>query len=809
MASVTPFTNHGLIAGFPVPNRRNRLFDDDPVETTDAIFREIRSLYTTVPYGVGFCMAMSREVVHKIGVLNQQSFRELDGADIEWAMRAARAGYRNVMAENLYVKNDRFATDMLEGERMLSRKQEKILRHETPEYKEALEQFEQGDPLAEIRAYAFSRMVGTRSERRRIIFHQEGDPSADAYMRRYIDEKLKENEAVMTVEYSRTAQCYLAALEYDTFRMCFAFETMDQVLEMGEKITTRRVIMGSLYGFPKVEELMHRVRRFADAQGSRLVIMLLDHFCICPTGQLLNLKKQLCRKEQRNCELCRQKSKTGFAAESPESWLQTWKELFRDAQEILYYSEKLLSSVELIYGHLEKTHRMNRPGNYLMETGRQRKQKERINVLIPGPLTKENGLQYVRRMILQAERDRVNIRFFLRGECESSLGKLARAVPDKGDMALTSFLLKEDIDVCLIPDEKPDAIGARVAMAIESGLPAAGRNIGETGYLLDRYDKGKVLGEIPEKALYELMELTKKNALKTAPDRPGVLVVYEGRLPSGGIGGLEEQMWRHGIRTKVEALDSLLFRGAGKYRIILLDSIKYSRRLKMFVDDRIRNGCQIYYYLGRNVDVAPEDIQTCAAWCRAVMVENTHDRDMVRELLPEARICTIHRRKTMTNRNLMYSIMAEQQGRDRYHLYPGYGAMKRPAEACVVGWMHDGGKGTRFTLDQCMQVVAALEEVMEQYPHMRLLVSDRVMLDRDRLQLRERMIPVTDVSRRDRLLLLSQCDVILKPAAGKEERISNSEELAIMARIPVIKGDSRQIKEGLLTFMNRKEITVK
>ena len=73
VASATPFTNSGTICSFPLFNQNNTLFNAIPVDQIDRFFQEIRSLYTDIPTGVGFCMAMSKKALHEVGFLDQKN----------------------------------------------------------------------------------------------------------------------------------------------------------------------------------------------------------------------------------------------------------------------------------------------------------------------------------------------------------------------------------------------------------------------------------------------------------------------------------------------------------------------------------------------------------------------------------------------------------------------------------------------------------------------------------------------------------------------------------------------------------------
>ena len=74
VASATPMTNSGTICSFPNFLENNRLFDGLSLKAIDEQFGKMIPLYTEVPTGVGFCMAMSRSALAKIGALDEETF---------------------------------------------------------------------------------------------------------------------------------------------------------------------------------------------------------------------------------------------------------------------------------------------------------------------------------------------------------------------------------------------------------------------------------------------------------------------------------------------------------------------------------------------------------------------------------------------------------------------------------------------------------------------------------------------------------------------------------------------------------------
>ncbi len=104
VASATPFTNSGLFCSFPEYLKDNPLPENLNVEQIDNIFKLVnfQKTYIEMPTGVGFCMAINKNVVDKIGFFDE-TFGKGYGEENDWCQRAIESGYKNIHVTNLFV----------------------------------------------------------------------------------------------------------------------------------------------------------------------------------------------------------------------------------------------------------------------------------------------------------------------------------------------------------------------------------------------------------------------------------------------------------------------------------------------------------------------------------------------------------------------------------------------------------------------------------------------------------------------------------------------------------------------------------
>lgn len=510
VASVTPFTNDNELTGFPLPGEADPLFMEEDPAHLDELFQSVRSIYSSIEYGSAFCMAINREAVHKIGVLNQQEFKKLKGADVEWSKRAAEAGYRHVVVENLYVRQPGPMGDQPEENSERSSDNEKT-----------------NDPLAEIRAYIFCRLAAEKSSRRRIALHQFGASiSADLAVSRYLDEKMADGEAIMTVSFDRKNGWYHVRFEYREHLVEFIMSSMDEVLELAAAVKIRRIIVGRIIGFPMIHDTLAAIRILSEEQGARLVVMLMDYFPICPAGTLFSSRKEVCDTQNGGCQNCRisgtEADNSGFT--DIFIWRQMWKELLGYAQEVRYYSPAVLKMMEAHFGRLEKVHQMTAPVTGIRPVT-EMKQHEDTRVLIMGTMDRAGGVDYVRDLVKCAEKGRVPIQFYLLNEGkEEKRGKIhslhLTRLKVKEGQRLQDLVREEQIDMILLPELVPDAIGMRAKTAIELDIPAACRSGGASEEQIRWYGKGKILSEDAVKAIEELCKLSEEYRMSQKENFP-------------------------------------------------------------------------------------------------------------------------------------------------------------------------------------------------------------------------------------------------------------------------------------------------
>ena len=149
IATATPWTNNGEIASIPRFCQVNPV-PPDASSVAEVIARSGSALYPELPTAVGFCMAIARRAIDRIGLFDEDLFGKGYGEENDFSMRVAQAGMRNVLCDDVYIVHlggRSFGPTGLKPDE--SSMQRLLSRH--PDYLLQVQEFITADPLASRR----------------------------------------------------------------------------------------------------------------------------------------------------------------------------------------------------------------------------------------------------------------------------------------------------------------------------------------------------------------------------------------------------------------------------------------------------------------------------------------------------------------------------------------------------------------------------------------------------------------------------------------------------------------------------------
>ena len=150
IATVTAFSNNGAICSYPVFMSGWDEANLPDLAQLDEIFRaENSGRVEEIPTGVGYCMFIKRKALTSLGDFDVAHFGAGYGEENEFCARAAREGWRNVLACDVFVlhKGGVSFGDASELQAQATRKLDEV----APEFAPLAQRFIADDPIRVVR----------------------------------------------------------------------------------------------------------------------------------------------------------------------------------------------------------------------------------------------------------------------------------------------------------------------------------------------------------------------------------------------------------------------------------------------------------------------------------------------------------------------------------------------------------------------------------------------------------------------------------------------------------------------------------
>ncbi|MGU3666173.1 glycosyltransferase, partial [Methylobacterium sp. A49B] len=165
VASVTPLSNNATICSYPRFNANNTMPLEIERPELDRLAAQTNpGQAVPVPTGVGFCMLMTAQALDAVGTLDAEAFGKGYGEENDWCLRAIKAGFVNLLAEDVFVYHaGQISFGLDEGGEYDQGQAALLAKH--PDYPARVGQFVQADPGRRGRA---------RLDRARLARHFSG-----------------------------------------------------------------------------------------------------------------------------------------------------------------------------------------------------------------------------------------------------------------------------------------------------------------------------------------------------------------------------------------------------------------------------------------------------------------------------------------------------------------------------------------------------------------------------------------------------------------------------------------------------------
>jgi len=520
VASTTPFTNAGEVVSFPDLGVDNRMFMGLENEQLDHYFACVDPMDSEIEVisGVGFCMGFNRRVVDHIGYFDAPTFGRGYSEENDWSLRARKAGYRNVVVPNLFVRHEHGASYLPAEKRTLLARNLAIVEQRYPGYHQDVQDYYDLDPMLRLRqAIALFAACGEAKESGTVLVidHCLGG-GANYYRQSRVAEWVADGRPVISALIERGSDL-LDVVATGGGRMTeFSGSHMDDLVASAPLLNIREILLNTIVASAQPLALLAAIAEIKRLTGAKLTFAGHDFYPICPSYTLLDETGRHCGLDDLGrCGTCLPANRGEFLSYTAvpgdiADWRQAWGRFFAESCDLLEcYSQSSIDLFCRAYPQLadkavlrpHKVAHITRKAT--LPTG------ESLHVGILGGINYAKGSDVVRGLAEAMAQAGDGSRLTVIGSVNADLDPSVATVTGNYDRErLAEIVEQSGVSVFLVPSIWPETFSYVTEELIQLGVPVAVFDLGAPAERVRHYSRGRVLTLSEPKALLaELWEL--------------------------------------------------------------------------------------------------------------------------------------------------------------------------------------------------------------------------------------------------------------------------------------------------------------
>ena len=490
VATVTPMSNDAEIFTAPVICTRTAL-EDGQGDAIDARLQaqiSARPPEVAAPTGVGFCMALHRDWLERVGGFDT-SFGRGYGEEVDWCRRAAAQGGRHVAVPGLFVEH-RGGASFGDEKLALVQKNNAIIAARHPGYDQMVQDFIRDDPLVTPRlvaALAWADSLPGLDALPVYIAHSLGGGAEN-----YLQDRVASTAASVVLRLGGAWRC---RIEFNApgGRLIANTDDLDLVVRLLTGAAKRRIVYSCAVGDPDLSALPDFLLRLAG--DAPIDVLFHDYLPISPSYTLLDhdgtyrgvpAVGHADRKHRYRCP-------DGRLMQLSE-WRASWGQVIDCAARLVVFSQASADIVATAFP--QAAARIHRHPHKLLRTipPLNVPDGDRRVIGVLGAIGPQKGAA-----VLSALSER------LRGRSDIGLaliGRIAPGYPLAGDVPVHGVYAIEDIPSLatrygvthwLIPSIWPETFSYTVNECLATGLPTLAFDLGAQGEAVLAADNGVLL----------------------------------------------------------------------------------------------------------------------------------------------------------------------------------------------------------------------------------------------------------------------------------------------------------------------------
>ncbi|MET3485912.1 glycosyltransferase [Methylobacterium sp. 1973] len=506
IGSVTPLSNNATICSYPKFNANNGMRLEIERPELDAVVSRINlGRAVAVPTGVGFCMYMTEEALEAVGVLDEVAFGKGYGEENDWCMRAIKAGFVNLLAEDVFVYHaGQISFGLDEGGEYDQGQAALLAKH--PDYPAVVGQFVAADPGRQTRARIDLYRLARHFRSRAVLFvtHSWGGG-----IQRHIEDMIArlQGEGVsvvlLSVDRDRNIQINVSyrSAEYlylPTIESLSLIRDEAQVAEFLDWLAPVLIHVHSLAGlrWSAVRTMM----RLVTEAGRPYAWTLHDFSPVCHRNHLVQPDGTYCGLAPVPvCRGCMTADGEAREEPDPEKRRTTFGAFLAGAAQVFAPSSDTARRLNAVYPDLAITVRPHFEADRRIRPAIRKRGEGRRRVAVLGAINMMKGARFLQALATDARNRALPIDITIVGFSDPALRPALAAVgiTETGrymsDDEALDLTARSFADLVLLPAIWPETYSYALTLALRTGLPVVAFDLGAQSERLRGYAHGHVL----------------------------------------------------------------------------------------------------------------------------------------------------------------------------------------------------------------------------------------------------------------------------------------------------------------------------
>lgn len=484
IASVTPFSNNATICSYPRFCADNALPAGFDTATLDALFARCNPRgVSDLPTAVGFCMYIRRACLNEVGLFDVEHFGKGYGEENDFCMRAMEAGWRNVLAQNTFVRH---AGGVSFGASKSKRELEAgaVMRRLHPDYETLVHRHITEDPAREARIRVdIARLQAGHAPLVLAVTHDRAGGT-----RRHIEELARHihpRACFLMLSPGTGGESILTRPESgEGFELAFRLpDALKALVDFLRDTGVAHVHYHHLLGHPR------EILQLPELLGVHYDYTAHDFYSICPQISLIDQNNHYCG--ERGLDQCRDCLRRSPAPDNEDivSWRERHERFLQGARTVIAPSVDTATRLRRYVpnANLRVCPHLDLEGIALPTPAAPREldADTPLRIAIIGALSQLKGADVLEDVAVLAARQGAPLEFHLLGYAYRNLITQPRASLtvhgpyDEADLDGLLAWLKPDL--VWFPAQCPETYSYTLSACLKAGAPVIGTNLGAVG----------------------------------------------------------------------------------------------------------------------------------------------------------------------------------------------------------------------------------------------------------------------------------------------------------------------------------------